>query len=103
MTEGALFVAGGIALAVSAVEQVVDYIQTVKALGKGYKEVGPIASKVVAKWGVNGLPVYTFIRAFATIVVGGSVFGTIGGDALLGWGLGLAIAGAIVLVKNAKA
>lgn len=102
MTEGALYVAGGIALVVSMVEQVVDYITTDKALAAGAKEVGPIASKVVAKWGVSALPLYTFIRAVVTILGGGALFGTLGGAYLLSYGLGLAAGFGVVLIRNAK-
>ena len=102
MTEGALFVAGGIALTGALLAQVVDYNQTVKALDKGFKEVGPIASRVVAKWGVaNGLPAYTIIRAFATLV-GAAVFGTISSEYLLSYSLGMAIGGALVVIRNAR-
>jgi hypothetical protein len=101
MTEGALFVAGGIALAGALVAQVVDYVQTVKGLDKGAKEVGPIASKVVAKWGVGALPVYTFLRAVATLG-GAAVFGTIDSGYFVSYSVGMLAGSVITVVRNAK-
>jgi hypothetical protein len=84
MTDGALFVAGGVALAASYVALVLDYVETVKALDKGYTEYGPIAKLVVKKWGAKGLPLFTFLSAsFVTVLA--AVFGTLGADYLLAY------------------
>jgi hypothetical protein len=84
MTEGATYVTAGVFLAASFGAQILDYIETQKALDKGATEVGLIASKVVKKWGRNALPLFTFICSFV-ILVGAAVFGTLGGSYMLAY------------------
>jgi hypothetical protein len=82
MTQGAQFVLGGILLAGAFAAQIVDYITTVKALDKGFKEVGLLAGKVVAKWGVAKLPLFTFLCSLGILVLS-AIFGTLGAKYLI--------------------
>ena len=89
MTEGALQVMGGVLMAGFYGAFVADYIMTLKGLAKGMKEVGLINKYVVAKWGVNGMPLATFIEAaavtaiFGAFAVQGGLYGAVYAGALL--------------------
>lgn len=88
MTEGLKFVIGGAFVVGAYANQLIDYVQTVKALDRGYKEIGLLASKVVAKWGKGALPVFTF--ASAGVITGlTALFGTYGGEYLMAYSIPL--------------
>ena len=92
----------GILLAASLVAQVADYIITVKALDRGYTEVGPINGPVVKKWGKDALPLATFIEAVGVVVLG-AVFGYLGNEYLASFAaavLGMQVYG---IVKDLRA
>jgi hypothetical protein len=74
MTSGTTAVLAGVAMCASMVGQVMDYLWSSSAIAKGFKEVGPINSWVVKKWGLNGLPVATAIEAGVTLVGFGIAF-----------------------------
>jgi hypothetical protein len=67
----------GVLVAGGLVSMVADYVMTVKGLDRGMKEVGFINKFVVAKWGVNGLPLATFVEAVAYLALFG-VWATLG-------------------------
>ena len=99
MTEGAQFVTGGLFLAAAYVAMFADYVETVKALDKGAKEVGFLASKVVAKWGAKALPLFTFLSAVGVTVLA-AVFGTMGGEYLMAYSIPLFAALAVNDIRN---
>jgi hypothetical protein len=99
MTEGALFVTGGIFLAASYAALVLDYVLTLKGLDKGMIEVGPLASIVVKKFGASKLPIFVF-GAAALITVLAAVFGTLGADYLLAFSAPLCAALAANDIRN---
>jgi hypothetical protein len=92
----------GILLAASLVAQVADYVITVKALDRGYTEVGPINGPVVKKWGKDALPLATFIEAVFVVVLGG-FFGWLGNEYLASFAatvLGMQVYG---IIKDLRA
>jgi len=99
MTEGALYVTGGVFLAASYVAMVLDYVETLKGLDAGKTEVGLLASKVVAKWGKNALPAFTF-GASVLVTILAAVFGRLGGDYLLAYSAPLFAALAYNDIRN---
>ena len=101
MTEGALFVTGWALLAGVYANMVLDYILTVKALDKGYKEVGLIASKVVAKWGAKALPLFTFLSAVA-VTAGAAALATAGAPYLVAGAAGFLAVEVVNNVRNAR-
>jgi hypothetical protein len=72
MTDGAMAVLYGVLLTTGMLAEIADYILTIKALDKGFTEVGPVNTKVVAKWGKNALPAATILEFFAVMVISGA-------------------------------
>jgi hypothetical protein len=101
MTEGTLQVLGGVSMASFYGALVADYIMTVKGLAKGMKEVGLINKYVVAKWGVEGLPLSVFIEAAAVTAIFGA-FASQGGVYGLVYAGTLLAAEAINDLRSAK-
>lgn len=73
MTDGAMAVLYGGLLVAGMLAEIGDYILTVKALDRGFIEVGPVNSRVIAKWGKGALPLATFLEFFAVMVLSGGL------------------------------